>query len=134
MWTLLLSLAQAAEPGFVRTELHFGGTVPDPSCLLVDDIDPATCPRKQLTEADFHTFAETTAAPLLPGGFVVMPVEQWLAPSRGAEPAPSRAWVMVVTWRDPAVSSKIDELRSSYMTLFQQSGVPRIDAAVSLTR
>jgi hypothetical protein len=41
---------------------------------------------------------------------------------------------MVVTWRDPAVSSKIDELRSSYMTLFQQSGVPRIDAAVSLTR
>jgi hypothetical protein len=63
-----------------------------------------------------------------------MPVEQWLAPSRGAEPAPSRAWVMVVTWRDPAVSSKIDELRSSYMTLFQQSGVPRIDAAVSLTR
>ena len=134
MWTLLLSLAQAAEPGFVRTELHFGGTVPDPACLLVDDIDPATCLRKQLTEADFRTFAETTAAPLLPGGFVVTPVEQWLAPGRGAEPAPSRAWVMVVIWRDPAVGAKIDEVRSGYMTLFQQSGVLRVDGAVSLAR
>ena len=126
MWTLLLSLAQAAEPGFVRTELHFGGTVPDPACLRIDDVDPAACPRKQLTEADFHTFAETTAAPLLPGGFVVTPVEQWLAPSR--------AWVMVVVWRDPAVGAKIDEVRSSYLTLFQQTSVPRIDAAVSLAR
>ena len=134
MWTLLLALAQAAEPGFVRSELHFGGSFPDPACLRVDDVDPASCPRKQLTEADFRTFAETTAAPLLPGGFVVTPVEQWQAASRGAEPTPSRAWVMVVVWRDPAVGAKIDEVRSSYLTLFQQTSVPRIDAPVSLAR
>jgi hypothetical protein len=95
MWTLLFSLAQAADPGFMRTELHLGGSFPDPACLLLDDIGPATCPRKQHTEVDFSTFAETTAAPILPGSNLVTPVDQWQV-FPGEEPVASRFWVMVV--------------------------------------
>ncbi len=94
MWTLLFSLAQAAEPGFVRTKLHLGGSFLNPACLLLDDIDPATCPRKQLTEVDCSTFAETTAAPLLPGSSPVTPVDQWQV-FPGKKPAANRFWVMV---------------------------------------
>lgn len=131
MWTLLLSLALAAP---TRTELTFGGAFVDPACLLRGDRDPGDCPQKQLTDADFRTFAETTAAPLLPGGFLVVPAELWTAPHRGAEPTPGRAWVMIVTWTDPAVSARLDEVRSGYMTLFQQTAVPRVDIPLTAAR
>jgi hypothetical protein len=99
---------------FNRTELLLGLSKPDGSAV---------------TDAQFQSFIDTEVTPRLPEGFTIVAGSGQFKDSRGAIVRES-ARVLVVLHplaADGRSSQRIEEIRASYKSRYQQESVARVD-------
>lgn len=104
----------AMDGGWTRTELYLGLTRPTGA---------------DVTEAELKTFLDEVVTPRFPAGFTVVNAEgRWREESGRVRVEPSR---VLVIFRQAGAESerKIEEIRTTYKTRFNQEAVLRVDDA-----
>ncbi|MPZ84507.1 MAG: DUF3574 domain-containing protein [Actinophytocola sp.] len=103
--------AAATTPGdaYKRTELYFGGSMPDGS---------------EITPADFELFLDKEVTPAFPDGLTWMEAHgQWMG---GKEE--SYLLILLYPPTDRHANREIEEIRTDYKRLFEQESVLRADS------
>jgi hypothetical protein len=97
---------------WARTELYFGMQKPDDSFTSDDE---------------YQRFLDEQVTPRFRDGFTMLQGRgQYLGPSGRLWREPTKILVLMYP-PDPAKSKSIEEIRSTYKTMFQQESVMRVD-------
>jgi hypothetical protein len=90
-------------------------------------------PDGEVTEEEFSNFIETIVIPLFPDGLTILDADgYWNSPERGLIRERSKIVLILHDGMDESIE-KIEKIRATYKSLFNQDSVLRVDYIVNVS-